>query len=733
MLLKVGESFLDFNEDVEVESISKIFEEIDFTYGDFSYSFDIKATTDNLSKLGLPQIVDISVKTIYNNIDAQLCSDDGNQIYIGQLRVERVRKKERIITCSFYSGNYNWISLISGNVNDLNFSEYDTELTIGNISTSWTASEGLVFPLIDTGTLISRSYKNLEPPDFNGCMYIKTIFNKIFYSEGIKIQGDLINDWIYNNAVICKNNKDKEEIDANNCYVLKSSTSTRVVENVDYKMTFQDDSTYPYFDGANDAFDLANSRYIAPYDVTIRLEVHLEPNIVDASYNNRIRIYINGAFTFVDIGLVSGGLYNSSTPGDQDDFVYDRTIDLDGGDILEVYSNWQQSLGSTQNDVVSGWLKITTVSTRLVKGSSTVPAWTKKDFVANVLNLFNVVTHYNPITKTITFNLFDNIRTKTPVDISQYITIDEIDYSEFISSYGRKNIFTYQEGEDEEVRAYNVTKFIKYGAGQIEIDNDFIEEKKDVVSSRFKAPISYVNGAFAASLERINFLEMVESDEVEITSVSDSGGDASFNVANNPYLVGDIVRISDCNVDEYNGDWRVSVRSATAFELQGVPFTESGTGKANKVTQTSTNSDDVFLFINIPNATISGFSQETTYRFPTSINNISNISLAYFNVLDTGQTITSAYTQGLSFGNIDSQFSYQKNLLDTYWRNFSSILSDPVKLKVTAFLPKTVFNSITPLSPVYIKSNDTTNIYYVNRKTGYKDSSKPCTLELIKL
>jgi hypothetical protein len=733
MLLKVGNSFLDFDEDVEVENISKIFEEIDFTYGDFSYSFDIGATSPNLEKLGMPQLADISEKTIYKNIDADLCDDGGLTLYRGQLRIESVSLENKTITCSFYSGNYNWISLITGNVNDLDFSSYDTELTVTNITNSWSVSEGMVFPLLDNGALVSRSHDNVVPEDFNGCMYVKTIFNKIFFSEGIKIQGELLNDWVYTNMIICKNNKDQEEIEANACYVQKSTTTTRVVENTDYKMIFQNDSTFPYFDGSNGSFDLANSRYVAPYDMSLRVEVHLEPDIVDASYNNRIRMYINGAFTFVDIGLASGGLYNSSTPGDQDDFVYDRVIFLQGGDILEVYSNWQQSLGSTQNDVLSGSWKITPLFIGNVKGSSAVPAWTKQEFVANILNLFNVVTDYNPFTKTITFNLFDKISYKPAIDISKYIQVNEIDYSEFISSYGKQNIFQYQEGEDEELRDYNVTKFIKYGSGKIQVDNDFIPESKIVINSKFKTPISYINGVFACSLERINFMEMSESDSVEITSVSDSLGEASFNVAANPYLIGDFVRISDCNVNEYNGDWRVSARTVTSFELQGVTFTESGTGEAKKITHTPTNSDDVFLFINIPNISIANFSEQTNYLFPSSLNTITSLSIAYFNILENGQPVNTGYLQGLSFGGIDNEFSYQKNLLDTYWRNFSSILSDPVKLKVKGHFPKSVFLSLTPLTPVYIKSSESTNLYYVNRKTGYKASHLPCEVELIKL
>jgi hypothetical protein len=725
MMLKVGNEFVrDFTEDVDVEKISRVFEEISFTYGDYSYQFELNATTPNLDLLGLPALVDLADKPIYNTIDAALCDDEGYALFYGQLRVENVDIDTKRIICSFFSGNYNWIAQLTGNVNDLNLSEYDTELDITNISNSWLNTSGLVFPLIDTGTLITRSYRTITPADFNGCFYVKTLFEKIFWSVGIKFDGDLVNDFVFNNLIICNNSA--------SCYVQKTSTTSQPLENTQYKITFDNDSVYPYFDGDDDAFDLANSRWIAPYDMTVEVEVGLEPDIDDSSYSNRIYIYINGSFTFVDIGLSIGGLYNTARVGG-DLTVYKQTIQVSAGDIVEVYGEWQQSSGSTANDIVSGYWKMTPKFIFNVKGSSVVPTWTKQEFVANILNLFNVVSHYNPLTKVVTFNFFDKIKTKTAVDLSPYIQINSVDYSEFISNYAKRNVFAYEEGEDEEIRDYNVTKFIKYGAGEIEVDNDFIEDTTDVIQSKFKTPISYLNGPFGCSLERVNFMEIDESDEVDFTSVTDSSGNARFNTANNAFLVGDLVRIKECDLNEYKGDWRVSARDVTYFELQGVPFQENAVGKASKATRTPTSSDDVFLFINLPNYSVPNLSERTTFNFPSAINPVSSISYAYFNILENGQTINTQYEQGLSFGEVDSPFSYQRTLLETYWRNFASILSDPVKLKVTAHLPKAVYLSLTPLTPVYIKHDKTTNLFYINRNTGYKSSDKPCYLELIKL
>ena len=72
-------------------------------------------------------------------------------------------------------------------------------------------------------------------------------------------------------------------------------------------------------------------------------------------------------------------------------------------------------------------------------------------------------------------------------------------------------------------------------------------------------------------------------------------------------------------------------------------------------------------------------------------------------------------------------------MIHSYFRLFSQVLNDPVKLIQTAMLPYDVYNRIDFLRPITIKTLESTNMYYLNRVTGYKESYLPCTLELIKL
>lgn len=72
--------------------------------------------------------------------------------------------------------------------------------------------------------------------------------------------------------------------------------------------------------------------------------------------------------------------------------------------------------------------------------------------------------------------------------------IDEVDFSTFVSVYGKNNIFKYEESNDEDLREYNISNFISYGSGNLVIQNEYLENEVDVITSDFTSPITYLNG-----------------------------------------------------------------------------------------------------------------------------------------------------------------------------------------------------------------------------------------------
>lgn len=704
MMLKVGSEFLEFDEDVELERQALLFEELSETRGDFSYSFNIPRTHKNCGILGQP-FPDNASKPVYTRIDCQLMSDSGTVLHIGFLRIEQITK--RFIVTSFFSGNSNWLSQLTGDMTELELSAYDRDITPAEITASWLETEGIVFPVIDTGTLISRSYHDLVSEDFVGCFYLHTLMKEVFQQSGLKLTGELLNDPIYNSIVVATNTRSKRDIDNHRLYVGKSVDQTILAAGVG-TITFELQSN-PYYIGSSATFN-TNTTFVAPVDMVVNTSFTWDSNNTSLAL-----LRVNGG-----VGGKTKGLFTD------DGTITINKLFLAAGDTLSV------TISALVGDVtvLSASFQVQPIFIYKAFGRSSVPLWSQFDFVSNVLQLFNTVTDYDPYSKTVTINLFDKIKSKTPIDLSAYIDDEEqvIDYVEFISNYGQNTVLSYQESDDEPIQQYNISSFIKYGAGVIEVDNEMIQPSATILDSDFSAPISYINPVFDASLEKINFVEYDDDEETDITSVTDDAGVPEFNVDDETiFSVGDVVRIDSSNT-VYNGEWIVSAVGTGLIKVHGLVYDATGTGTVTRLIHTFTSDESVYLFVNVPNIEVSELSPSKTSFFLELVSE-SPIALAFFNLLNNGTQINTDYKQGLAFGTITDPSFYQRTLLQAYWGTCSRVLNDPVKITINAYLPESVYNELNPLTPIYIKTGETTNLYYRNRDTGFY----PCEIELIKL
>jgi hypothetical protein len=603
------------------------------------------------------------------------------------------------------------------------------------------ATSGVVFSLVDNGGLVTRGCRQVKVEDYVAGIYVHTVFKKIFQHHSIKIQGDLFDEPLYWKLITQRNGKSQAQIDAATSYV-EAGPVSRPVELTEYTADFINDSNYPFYDGSLNPFDITTNSWTAPFKTKIHIEMSFVPQIVDASYNQRIYIYINGVYTFMDIGLDVGGLYNSATPGDQETFTLDRTFVVEQGDVLTWKTQWQQSIGSTQNDVLSGWVKITPTYIYKVFGDSIVPAWTQGEYVSNVFKIFNVLPHYNSFTKTLTLNVFDKLRDKEAIDLSPFIAQTEIDYIDFISNYGKRNLLSYQQVDFDELRDYNIQNFFPYGSGVVTADNGFLKDEETLIESDFSNPQSYFNPVFDMSMERLNLITLETGENTDLTAVNDSSGVAQFVIEKDLFQVGDLVRIESTNTF-YNKDWvvdDVTPESAPGagdgyITFYGGPglaklaYDTDATGTVTKLNHKYNESDDVYLLVQIPFYLVTKFSIFSTIKLESF--DRTEMSLAYFNLLQQGKTINTDYKQSLSFGEIDHPLFYQRTIVETYWQLVQRIFNDPVKLLNQAYIPNKLFIAIDFLRPFKVNTAETFNLYYMNRISGYEGNN--CQVELIKL
>lgn len=724
MMIEVSNEFLDFDDVIEIEKQIKLFEDISSTDGDYSYAFDIPKTLNNKRLLGNPMPDNIS-KPVYQRIPAKILSNTGAKTYDGYIRVERITQ---VYSCSFFAGNNNWFSRITGLMSDLDLSIYDIDVNEVTIIESWAKTEGLIFPLVDNGGLITRSYYQLKLEDFVAAFYVKTLFTKIFAEAGIKVQGELLEDWRYNNMICAANSKDQSLIDARTSYVEKNQMQV-LAANVDLAVTWDNDTVAPFFDGSANNFDLGTGIYTADLKMNVKLDVTLVLRSLEFFTLSILIIRINGVNTI---------FYGSGVPSTGNEFSISlsRVIKMNPGDTIEV----RIVITNPDGDPIfleRGTVKITPIYIYRVIGSASAPNWTQQEFVSNILKIFNVLASYNEGTDTVTLNIFEKIKSRPATDLSEFISETEVDYSEFISDYAQRSMFGYQQIEFEELESYNQGKFFKYGQGVIEINNEHLESDDTILESDFANPIAYVNAVFDMSMEKTNLIELEEGDSFPFSNVGNDGfGDAAFNIGDTEqFLPGDLVRVANSTNVRYNGDWVVKSVDGVHVIFNGLAFDTAASGDLVKLNYIYSSSEDVFLFLNIPNYNRANFSSapivfDSGGFYPIELN---NVAVAYFDLINTGKQINRDFIYSLSFGGIDDPLHYQVTMLESYFRLFSRVLNDPVKLICTAHLPYHLFVQIDFLSPVTIKTMETTNQYYLNRISGFKESFLPTELELIKL
>lgn len=708
MMLKVNSEYLEFNGDIDIERKAKLFEEIDMVQGDFSYSFEIELTSENYRILGFPTPDNI-MKTVYQKIDSQVLSDSGDLISIGYLRIERI--VGRFASCSFFSGNENWFSQLTGNLSEIDLSEYETDQTATIIQNSWIESDGVVFPLVDSGDLSRRRYQVTKVEDYTPGIYLKDLVKKVFQSAGLKIAGELFEDDLYNKIVLFSNNKSKSQIESRTINV-KDSIGKSLTPSDNEKVIFDTTSPLPFFTASN----FASSTYTA--DVKMNVMINLSIKGAGGGFII-INVWRNGSF--YKRALIAG----DSSP----DVSSILRIPLEQGDTVDIYAATLAVIGGGYDTLT---MEIRPTYLFAVFSDSVVPKWTKQDLVSNVLRLFCCVPAYDPYSKTVTINLFDKVKEKERIDLSEYIQITEVDYSEFISEYAQVNNFTYAEGDDIDLKQYNISTFFKYGSGQVTSNNEHISANETILESDFTAPISYKHQAIQASIERMNFTELVGNGETDVTSVDDDSGVAKLFVDNADFFeLGGIVRISESTDSTYNGDWFIIEVGANYIKCLGMVYSEDAFAKATAMIHESTDSDDVFLMVNVPNKSVEDFSPLIDIYL--EFTPLSTMAIAYFNMIYLGEPINEEYTQGLSFGNVQDPLSYQRSLIDKYWQAFSRILNDPVMLKFVANIPAHIHQQMDFLRPIEIKTLESVNLYYLNIERGYKGSHIQCEGELIKL
>lgn len=691
MMVKLSNGYLELNDTIEVERKAKLFEDVSTVEGDFSYSFSIPKTQENTEKIKIYS-VNNQLRPWARKIPAEVQNDSGFTMHSGFLRIEADNARE--YSASFFSGNSNWLDELNFNLLDLNWSNFDASLS--DITSTWSNTSGVVFPLTDRGILSTRKTPLFSYDDFQGYIYAKDIVNRCLALSGMKITGDILKDAIYNKLITSSGNNKlfKREVDNRTVYAAKSGTQLFSTSYLTVTLT---NVSTPFSNSPNNNWDTATSRYTFDEDV-INYKVEVNFTFDVASYFD-LRVLLNGTDTVLEKS------YNrvKKIVETFDSATY--FSNANSGDYIEVQVRVSSALFTDRTMVAGSTVKIYPVQFYTVFASTIIPDMTGSDFLANIFRMLNMIVSYNATNKTLTGNKFDKILNSEPIDLSEFVTVIENNYEEFVNDYAKNNLLIWQEGENDFVQDFNENNLRPYASGLIEIDNEFLEDESELVEMDFAAAWQQAYAVLGLDLPLTDFISVSVKETRNITAVTNSGNNAVFDYSGATF--NGLARVVDSTIEEYNGDYRV-ISSGSTFNGRGA-YLGNATGTLEILSVQLNNADPVFL-LNNPNQSlpqVSGVDE-------IFVNNLSpTTDIAIANFLRTPNFIGS-----LSF----------EDLKPIYFDTTEKVLNDGVKCFASGNIPESIYMALDFMRMV--KVNDT--VYYVNRMTGYKGSKFSVTLELIK-
>lgn len=752
MMIRANGSYLDYDGDLVIEKQSKLFKDISLVAGNYSYADTLPLTNNNKEILGLE--MSNQDKIIYGNITGEVLTDSGELIYIGSIRIDSVVGD--VINFTFLSGNSDWINLL-GNDPVFNNTEYlnmidfeiDTNFDFDATEADYVIArmgktDGIVFPLIDNGVLSTRGSRRLRPKDLQPFIYLKNVMDRIFIQCGLKLQGPLLNDYLYSHAIVSGNNTAVLDKQINNRKVFSGLATNQVIApstpdiNLGVGFASTINPTVIYTNSKNVNFNSTTHQYL----VDMRMTLYVHGTIaVTTGLNNSIQefIYKNGSVIQSESrGVFAAVPINTLTFG--------HNINCNAGDVIEV----RLAVGGVALTVLSGYTQVYFEPVKLfhIWPAQLLKAVSFVEFVGEVFRMFNVVPSYNQFTKTITAELFKNIKSNTPIDISPYIESVDQRFSEDVMNYGKISNLKFAVSSTDEIASYNKVNIIPYGGNKITIDNFYIERTKDVISlNNFVAPFTYLNTVFGCWLPKIKYATLTQyklmhttggvtgpvSQPITIASTTDNPQNlhtALFNPSDAAakFQATYIIRVST-GIISYNFDWCPLI---TAVDPGGqnidAEFKTNTTGTYEVMDHVADQNEMVMLTF-LPGIYVNTFSVYDGLYFGTDL----FAGTIYYNIFDFAYFLPPP-NMGLqlshAFGFPDGFTGI--NAKDNYYRETGEILNDPVKYTARCYLPEKIFRTLDPTLPVRIKTKEHNSLCYLNRITGYKGSLIPCDVELMK-
>jgi hypothetical protein len=677
--------------------------------GDVSASFDVEATPEVLS----------AFNGVFNRRTYAQVYNNGTLQSTGYVLVSSRALRSKKISLDYF-GEVSDLSALLGDstLRELDWSDLNHNKTEANILASFNNTSGYVYPIMDYNYLKKRVGLSYNNNDLYPAIFLKTMLEKVLNSISYTLRGTLLNDYIFNRALIhyAPSDSDFETISdtyGQSRYSIYSPPNVGSgflgIEYLQLGSEFT--NNYTRVDNGGN-FDFPNNRYIAPRDGLVKVWGYFRLDR-DASLD----VKKNGVL-YSSLARIEGQANNF--------FFY---VPVVAGDYIEVESYVNTSTYYFTYDVRIQMSAFD--ATGLVEVNNYVEDVSCEDVLKFILTYYCGIMSVDAVSRVVTINKINDIVNNIP---NAYDWTDKIDRSKevklefnaFNSDYGQTTIFTHKDADNDAF----IQNYKKNLRGDLKLSNDTLARESDFYESPF-TPVIFENikGIDISRIDRYTFDEIMS-----FNAASTSDGYLRLNTSTGHGMsIGNYINISSSTRDYIGIQVVLDVIDETSVVVNTL-YQGTDSGILFKMSEVKEIGSRIMIFDSVQPVT--NFTTKTLYLNGNEVENIpfiySNLDLpSYDNSGGQKRTFVTWAKAQYDVNGIKIDSTESNGLLDEYWVDAKTMLEQGEGLNAYFHLDSIDVKDFDYSIPIYIQ--DTSSYYYLSTIENYKFRKGIYLCKLIRL
>lgn len=495
--------------------------DISQTKGDYTNTFKVPATSRNLGIIGYVNDVNTNDSNTTEYLQAKL-KENGATFREGFVSIDEYDEDREEISITFYGGNVSWFDVMKEkDLRDTDISEYDHTYNITDITNSFTATEGYIYPLVNNGRITTSSNYFTDIYDWTPAVYVHTVVNNMFRDIGYKLSGSFINSDIYKRLILPYSYKELRFFNYNDISVrlFDAENDTTLQTWSGFSPGDEVKLDMPIVVSGNEAgfYNTSTSTYTIDFGGTVNIIGEIEVDTDISNYTDYDFVVKKGGVDLFVVPLYTG--VGRPVPY----FILDQeNISVSNTNTLELYLRYDAGAPVTAATVTINRARLSvtkiknTVEGSRVYVSGTLPDMKQADLMSSLFNMFGLVVQEDRAKREIEINFFSDIKKNISIadDWSDKLDLSvkpKLEYQKALSGYGKKNYFRYKENSSDAANVnYLEANNISKGDGYFVLENDIVSPEKEVFTSQFSATMmvkSFIDVAVTGSGGQIPWIQ----------------------------------------------------------------------------------------------------------------------------------------------------------------------------------------------------------------------------------